>query len=68
MRKLDHKRVHRRSEKTQNSIQCLKIMGLVQICWFHARIEWKKLTAFRTRDNVRRLQAGESPEKFQRDL
>ena len=43
-------------------------MGIVQISWFHARIEWKKLTAFRTRDNVRRLQAGESPEKFQRDL
>ena len=33
-RKLDHKRVHGRSKKTKNSIQCLKIMGLVQISWF----------------------------------
>ena len=32
-------------------------------------LEWsgKKLTAFRTRDKVRRLQAGGSPKKFQRD-
>lgn len=29
-------------KKTQNSIQCLKIMGLVQIAWFHGRIVWKK--------------------------
>ena len=40
--KLDRKCVHGRSEKTKNSIQCLKIMGIVQISWFHARIEWKK--------------------------
>ena len=43
IKKLDHKRVHGCSEKTKNSIQCLKIMGLVQISWFHARIEWKKI-------------------------
>ena len=29
--------------KTKNSMQCLKIMGIVQISWFHARIEWKKI-------------------------
>ena len=43
IRKLDHKSVHGRSEKTKNSIQCLKIMVLVQISWFHTRIEWKKI-------------------------
>ena len=43
IKKLDHKRVHGRSEKTINSMQCLKIMGIVQISWFHARIEWKKI-------------------------
>ena len=43
IRKLDHKRVHGRSEKTKNSIQCLKIMVVVQISWFHARMEWKKI-------------------------
>jgi len=43
IRKLDHKRVHGRSEKTKNSMQCLKIMGIVQNSWFHARIEWKKI-------------------------
>ena len=30
-------------KKTKNSIQCLKIIGLVQISWFYARIEWKKI-------------------------
>ena len=30
-------------KKPKNSIQCLKIMVLVQISWFHARIEWKKI-------------------------
>ena len=29
--------------KNQNSIQCLKIMVVVQISWFHARMEWKKI-------------------------
>jgi len=42
IRKLDHKRVHRRSQKTKNSIQYLKIMVVVQISWFHVRMEWKK--------------------------
>jgi len=41
--KLDHKRVHGCSGKIKNSIQCLKIMGLVEISWFHVRIEWKKI-------------------------
>ena len=43
IRKLDHKRVHGRSQKTKNSIQYLKIMVVVQISWFHARMEWKKI-------------------------
>ena len=43
IRKLDHKRVHGCSKKTKNSIQCLKIMVVVQISWFHARMEWKKI-------------------------
>ena len=30
-------------KKPKNSMQCLKIMGIVQISWFHARIEWKKI-------------------------
>jgi len=42
IRKLDHKRVHGSSQKTKNSIQYLKIMVVVQISWFHARMEWKK--------------------------
>ena len=43
IRKLDHKRVHGRSQKTKNSIQYQKIMVVVQISWFHARMEWKKI-------------------------
>ena len=43
IKKLDHKHVHGRSEKTKNSMQCLKIMGIAQNSWFHARIEWKKI-------------------------
>ena len=43
IRTLDHKCVHGRSEKNKNSIQCLKIMVVVQISWFHARMEWKKI-------------------------
>ena len=30
-------------KKTKNSIQYLKIMVVVQISWFHARMEWKKI-------------------------
>ena len=30
-------------KKTKNSIQCLKIMVIVQISSFHARMEWKKI-------------------------
>ena len=40
---VDCKTVHGHSEKTKNSIQCLKIMVVVQISWFHARMEWKKI-------------------------
>jgi len=43
IRKLDHKRVNGRSQKTKNSIQYLKIMVVVQISWFHDRMEWKKI-------------------------
>ena len=32
-----------RSQKTKNSIQYLKITVVVQISWFHARMEWKKI-------------------------